>query len=586
MINKASSGCSEPNLGFGLLPWFLWSLPCFPSALWAQSELEKELALDYEQGWLNVETSTFLEATQTETWLSRERLGFSGSQNNGLKAWKRDLDTLPWPSSHKIKALERLQEINALPNNPWFWLSLPWMDSQKAHAWARIFNQHVWFGNQEQILQKGITVDGMWGLNLMAQESSLLQYRIQHIHQNLRWALGWDNRKTPTNSLSVGGHIQGQWGGIRWILGDFHLESANFLFFQTLRVANFAQPWSLATGREWTRPAIRWATGTPVRGISLQTTKPWGRLLWSVYQVNSGDRVPWFQNLSYEHRKGRWEYGVQGGLLTNQGRIGGHGAFNGKNFRWHGNLLWIPANRYQNGSLGQCWSLLLTPHPRWSLGLRYRLSEPIQDPVRALSIPKTTPQMDTQRILNALWQLRPYWNLAFRVQNQEFGMDLTATKGPLRSFRWFMIYQNTQNNKHVLRQYLRIPWKSGPHLQGDVQFTTAQSWHGIQPNNNCVILAYNTLWQLQNKSDIRIRVGQTWVISGPEGEALMVREEHRFGTAWWRGSQAQLRFHASIQGRSKGTGWRFWLRRVVDSESVRWECSLRLTQRWTDESYH
>ena len=86
MINKASNGCSEPNLGFGLLPWFLWSLPCFPSALWAQSELETELALDYEQGWLNVETRTFLEATQTETWLSRERMGFGGSQNNGLKA--------------------------------------------------------------------------------------------------------------------------------------------------------------------------------------------------------------------------------------------------------------------------------------------------------------------------------------------------------------------------------------------------------------------------------------------------------------------------------------------------------------------
>ncbi|MFZ9681038.1 MAG: hypothetical protein ACO3CL_06410, partial [Bacteroidia bacterium] len=388
---KASSGSCEPHLGLGLLPWFLWSLPCFPSALWAQSELENELALDYEQGWLNVETSTFLEATQTETWLSRERLGFSSSRNQDWMAWKQDLDSLTWPTNHKINALERLKEFNAQPDNPWFWLSLPWMDSQKAHAWARIFDRQVLFGNQGQVLPKGITVEGIHGLNFKSPEAALLQYRIQQIHQKLRWAMGWDNRNTPKNSLSVGGHIQGQWTGIRWIIGDFHLESANFLFFQTLRVANFTQPWNLPTGREWTRPAIRWATGNPVRGISMQTTKPWGRLLWSVYQAKSGHRIPWFHNLSYEHRNGRWEYGVQGGGLTNQVRIGGHGAYNGNNFRWHGNLLWIPGNRYQSGSFGQCWSLLLTPHPRWTLGLRYRLSEPTQDPVRALSIPQATP---------------------------------------------------------------------------------------------------------------------------------------------------------------------------------------------------
>jgi hypothetical protein len=550
--------------------------------------LETELALDYEQTWLNLESSTFLEPTQTETWLRRDVVGFRPSTSPGLMAWKLALDSLPWPLIHKIKTLERLQQTNAQPENPWFWLSLPWMDSMVAYPWAQLFARHSLFGTQGAATPNGFLVEGIRGLQSTPLESSLFQYRIQRTHQQSRWALGWQNRGPSQGYPGMGGYIQGQWAGLRWILGDFHLESANFLFFQTLRLANFTQPWNLNTGREWTRPAIRWPAGTPVRGLSLQATRPWGRMLWTGYKAKTGNSIPWFQNLSFEHQKGRWEYGMQGALLPYQGRLGGHAVWNGNNFRWHGNLLWIPSNRYGPGALGQCWSLVLTPHPRWTLGLRYRVSQPTQDPARALTIPKAGPPRDTQRILNALWQMKPYWNLAFRVQNQECGVDIAATKGPLRQFRYFLIYQQPreQQSKHLLRQYLRIPLKNGPQVQGDVQFSMAQSWFGVHPLNSSVILAYNTLWMPGNKAKIRVHWGQTWLIAGPEGEALMVREDQRFGTAWWRGSQPQLRLHASIQGRSKGTSWRFWFRWVEDQEGDRWECSLRLTQRWTDESYH
>jgi len=583
--------------GPGALGCLFLSLPWIPVSLWAQSELETEQALEQEQTWLKDEPIPLLESYRTETWLNQERGGGIDPQGIGLERWRKSLDSMPWTENQKNTAYQRLRQPNAQKCNPWYWMGLPWMDTVTARIWAGFFAPCSLFGTSGRATSQNFTkfeaVSGwLWDCNTLKAETpwqhSLLQYRVNQQTDELRWALGWEYRPNDRILESFGGYFDGNNAKNRWILGDFHLQSANLLFFQTVSLPAFVQPWHHPPGSEIPRPSVRWSSGTQVRGLSLQRITPWGRWIWSGYIPKSQTTHPFMQSLTFERHKGRLEQSWQAALLQNHWRIGGNLAWHGLNYRIQWNGLWSPTQEEHSARLGRLWTLILTPHPRWSFGIRHRTSFHTNDPSKSFPESKTRPEPDSVSMMNAVWQMKPYWNLAFRIEKNTIGLEAASSKGPLQNFRYLLLFnQASKNNpRPTLRQYLRLPWTNGPTKSGEVQVGFSQSWVKSEHTRHSLVLAHQVLWRLKGPSNLKVRLGQTWIIAGPEGETIMVQEDQRFGNTWWRGSSTQWRLTASLQGRSKGISWRLWARRVQDENGSRWECSLRLTQRWTDESYH
>lgn len=573
------------------------SLPCLPLHLWAQSELETEQALEQEQLWLGEGPDPMMDGNRTKAWLKQEGRGSRHPIRGVGLAWEKALDSMPWSPDQKAATYQRFKQSGAQPCNPWYWLALPWMDTSTARAWSGLFAPCSWLGpSSGSAIKDATTLEAVsaWTLDQTASihkspiGHSLLQYRINQNSEYLRWALGWEYRPSNSKNEAFGGYIEGNNSKFRWILGDFHLLSANLLFYQTLRLPSFVQPWQHPPGIELSRPSIRWSSGHQVRGLSVQHATRWGRLIGSGYVPNTRGWQPLIQSLTFERQQGRLEQSWQLAHLHYQWRLGGNLAYHGVNYRLQWNGLWSPTNHLLKGSLGRLWTLVLTPHPRWSLGIRHGKVYLPNDPARSLPLKQGTLEPDSVSMINAVWQLKPFWNLAFRVEPQAVGLEATSIKGPLQNFRYFLLFQQatTKNPRLRIRQYLRLPWNLHPSHSGDVQVGYTCSWMESEPTRQSLVLAHQILWRRKAGSELKLRLGQSWILAGTEGETIQVREDQRFGNTWWRGSSPQWRLTASLQGRSQGIGWRLWIRRVQDEDGIRWECSLRLTQRWTDESYH
>jgi len=597
MIFEPSFFWRDPLRGPGALGCLVLSLPCMPLILCAQSELETEQALDQEQSWLGEGPAPLLDSYRTEAWLKQDGKVSLGHVRAGWGAWVKSIESLPWTAQQKEATYQRLKQSEAQPCNPWYWMALPWMDPITARYWSGLFEPCSLFGPPGSETTVGATTleavsSWIWDRHrwkgVSPPEHSLLQYRLDQKYQGLRWALGWEYR--PSNPLkeTFGGYLEWKKAKNRWILGDFHLQTANLLFYQTMRLPSFVQPWQHPPGSEITRPSIRWSTGNQVRGLSLEHRTPWGRWIWSGFVPNTQGRHPLMQTLSFERQKGQLEQSWQGGLLQKSWRLGGNVAWHGANYRLQLNGLWMPPALELNGHIGRLWTLVLTPHPRWSFGIRHSKVYHTNDPAKSFPMTQAIAEPESLSILNAVWQLKPFWNLAFRVDHHAVGLEAASIKGPLQNFRYFLLFHQatTKNPRYSVRQYLRLPWTIHPSQSGEVQVGYTHSWMEDEATRHNLVLAHQMLWRRKTGSDLKLRLGQSWLLAGAEGETIMVREDQRFGNTWWRGSSTQWRLTASLQGRSHGTGWRLWIRRIQDEDGARWECSLRLTQRWTDESYH
>ena len=246
-------------------------------------------------------------------------------------------------------------------------------------------------------------------------------------------------------------------------------------------------------------------------------------------------------------------------------------------------------------------TLVMTPHPHWTLGLRWSKlshgSEALRSFSIALPIEGTRQSLD----INTLWSPVHNWSITFRSHwleegpIQGYGNHFTAwnrglegrmLKGPFKDSRYTMIYKQAGRGRqgNYLFQYLRMPWPLSQRKgleQGMSGFV--QVAHGYSnPNQQTWVIAYNLLWKRIFRTQSDLKIGQTWVIAGPEGEHVTVREDQSFGTGWWTGSSGQYRFTASLQGRSGGNGWRLWVRRTKDDGHIRWECGLTFSQRWNE----
>ncbi|MFM7747038.1 MAG: hypothetical protein ACKO7X_03875, partial [Bacteroidota bacterium] len=249
----------------------------------------------------------------------------------------------------------------------------------------------------------------------------------------------------------------------------------------------------------------------------------------------------------------------------------------------------------------QLHTLIMTPHPSWILGLRWSKLSQGTEASRIFSITLPTEGRRQSLDLNALWSTVPYWSLTLRSHwveegpDQQFGSQFIAwnrglegriLKGPFKDSRFTMIYKQAERGRQgdYLFQYLRMPWPL-PQRKGLDQGMSGylQIGHGYSnPHQQTWVIAYNLLWKRVFRTQVDLKVGQTWAIAGPEGERVTVREDQSFGTGWWTGSSGQYRFTASLQGRSGGNGWRLWVRRIDDDEYIRWESGLTFSQRWNE----
>jgi len=246
-------------------------------------------------------------------------------------------------------------------------------------------------------------------------------------------------------------------------------------------------------------------------------------------------------------------------------------------------------------------TLIMTPHPRWSLGLRWSKLSQGTEASRIFSITLPTVGRRQSLDLNALWSPVPYWSLTLRSHwveegpEQQFGSQFIAwnrglegrmLKGPFKDSRYTMIYKQAERGRQgdYLFQYLRMPWPLHQRKGLDQGMSGyLQIAHGYSTaHQQTWVIAYNLLWKRVFRTHADLKIGQTWAIAGPEGERVTVREDQSFGTGWWTGSSGQYRFTASLQGRSGGNGWRLWVRRIEDEDHIRWESGLTYSQRWNE----
>lgn len=255
----------------------------------------------------------------------------------------------------------------------------------------------------------------------------------------------------------------------------------------------------------------------------------------------------------------------------------------------------------QAWALSQLHTLVLTPHSHWSIGLR--LSKISQRSEAAGWVNSDWPTNAKRQSfdINAQWSPVPSWSITARShwieekQDQHHGfrniswvrgLDGKLLKGPFRDGRYTMIYKEGERGRqgYYLFQYLRLPWPStGPRGEKQGLGGYLQIAHGYsKPSQQTWALAYQMLWKRIFRTGADLKIGQTWVIAGSEGEQVTVREDYSFGAGWWTGSSRQYRFTASLQGRGGGYGWRLWLRRIEDELALRWETGLTFTQRWDE----
>ena len=249
----------------------------------------------------------------------------------------------------------------------------------------------------------------------------------------------------------------------------------------------------------------------------------------------------------------------------------------------------------------QLHTLVITPDPSWSMGMRW--SKRPQGTEASSIFSRTLPtECELQSLeLNAVWSPLPYWSLSLRSHWVEEGPDQSIgghfiawnrgldgriLKGPLKDSRYTMIYKEAERGRQgdYLFQYLRMPWPLAQRkelaqgMSGYIQVA-----HGYSnPQQQTWAIAYNMLWKRVFRTQVDLKIGQTWAIAGPEGERVTVREDHSFGTGWWTGSSEQYRFTASLQGNTGGNGWRLWVRRIDDDENIRWESGFTYSQRWSE----
>jgi len=588
--------------------------------MWAQSELEEDNAESASQAVAS--QHPLLDPmpdrdTDLHRWWENQKEGHHGLdfRFRRIQGWPHSLQRELGLNDRHLREIDSLAMRGGVPDNPWFWMILPWMDAGTAlrlhEFWSR---GHSFIQNESSGGKSGLEFMGrLKGLvpnkGRMQPLEEQWQYRLRLV--NPRWNGALNLEKTwelPQGRIS-GGYLHGKANNKEWILGDFHLQSGNALFLQTLRIPAFAHPWDHLPGKEGPRSSPRMSFGNQVRGIAL--TLPLGRTTshleavhslnptfpaWAfagTLHLNLPEGVAGLQSAVLRpltpvktETGGSLDLEMLGGLnLTSQRR----------NYFVQSNLLVHPKSQGQGLTLSGMHTCILTPHPRWSLGLRWSRVQPSSEAVQALN-PYLKANQGKQRIsLNAQWAVMPSTSLGWRHEQESsqagwsgmsyyHGLELQQSKGPLKNSRYTLLVRpsRTKGQGQTVGQYLRLPWHVGPQTEGHVQVGHASR----RPEHQGWALSHQWWWKQMLRSDLDLRFGQTWVLEGPLGEPITVREEQSFGSGWWTGSGPQFRTSIGVQSRRGRIGWRLWLRRVRDHDGTHWEASLRLTQRWTNESYH
>jgi hypothetical protein len=251
--------------------------------------------------------------------------------------------------------------------------------------------------------------------------------------------------------------------------------------------------------------------------------------------------------------------------------------------------------------LSQLHTLVLTPHPHWSMGIRWSRLLRGSEAIGWVNSAWPSENMHQSLDINMQCSPVPHWSITARLHWAEdgsdqnhvdrhiawtSGLDGRILKGPFKDGRYTMIYKQAEQGRlgYYLFQYLRLPWPCpAPRRENHSMGGFVQIAHGYsKPSQQTLVLAYNLLWKRILSTDVDLKIGQTWVIAGIQGERVTVREDQSFGAGWWTGSSSQYRFTASLQGRVGASGWRLWVRRIKDEPALRWETGLTFSQRWDE----
>lgn len=645
--------------------------------LWAQSDLDQDNAQIQEQilvtqhPMLEDMPDRCVQSVLNLPWIIKNRLPW----NKSLEALTKDTLGL----SHKqCKAMDSLVRVYGRPTHAAFWMMIPWMEAATAFAFQRAMDREFpIIDMHSRILKSGIDI--FYGTRYVRTlheydepvYDERWQYRIGHQFRNIGWVMTFEKPTDRSIADLPGFFMQGKRELTQWLIGDFHPQSGNRLFHNTLRIPAFANPWAHLPGTEIPYASSRMNGGNQVRGLALQTAWRHHLLVMNSYALGSFHiphsdsatevksayvpikqrKILWIHSMAWQMEKPWGIFGLQSALpsvltipsawnptiLTTQSlqpnnpliapdqfskdlqTFGINYHIQRRNYFFQSNLAIHPAisekplnknqDPYAHSSLdipqaldiSQLHTLIITPHPHWSLGMRWSKLSQGSEAKHSINLlwPKEGPRQALD--LNAQWSPVPYWSITMRSHWVEEGpihrdgdrfiawnrgLEGRILKGPFKESRYTMIYKQAERGSQgdYLFQYLRMPWpisaqRGDDHGRGGyVQIT-----HGYSsPAQQTWALAYNILWRRIFRTRADFKMGQTWVIAGSEGERVTVREDQSFGAGWWTGSSGQYRFTASLQGRSGSNGWRFWVRRIEDEETLRWETGLAFSQRWNE----
>jgi hypothetical protein len=643
--------------------------------LMAQSELELDNARIQEQliatqhPMLEDSPDSWEQSGFVLSWLIPNRLPW----NKAMRTLA--LDTLLL-SQEQCRAMDSLVKIYGRPTHAAFWMMNPWMSGQGALAFQRALDRE--FPNLEQRNQPmksgieffyGTLVDPF---NKSYNELALLQrwqYRIRHQFRNIGLSITLEKSINQDLAGIPGFFIQGKRGSVRWVIGDFHLQSENRLFHNTLRMPAFSNPCGHFPGSEILSASSRMISSNQVRGLGLQTSWNGAILVLRSFAAGVMDEVPYPLNTiqdstTYNHNSLAWMHtsslqmhktwgviGIQSALTSTlkiprswnplvmvtpnrlfdliiqpPPKFSDHLHFMGINYRvqkhnffFQGNWSVHPPKREEpvnntpiqgnsprlsfqsSWDISQILTLVLTPHPAWSLGMRWTKLAQGDEIQRTMNF--VWPKEGNRKMMdfNLQWSPKLLWSITLRSHWIEEGPGLGAgnsfmswnrglegriLKGAFKESRYTILYQQPKrgDQRDYLFQYLRMPWphhgskEEQTHFDGFVQFA-----HGYSsPQKQTWAIAYNIFWKRIFHKRADLKVGQTWVIAGPEGERVTLREDQSFGAGWWTGSDRQYRFTASVQGRGSAGGWRLWARQIKQDDNLRWETGISYSQRWDE----
>lgn len=656
-----------------------WFISMFGQAkmAWAQSDLDQDNAQIQEQILSSLHPMLEDMPDRWETsfmnlpWINPRRIPW----NQSLKALAMDSLGIGFLQR---KSMDSLVRAHGRPDHAAFWMMLPWMEGSTALAFQQMLDKEF---PVTELHLRGIKpgMDIQFGTRLISAANEKIvsaynerwQYRIRQKFGQIGCAITLEKATEQNIPGLPGFYVQGKTGALQWILGDFHTQSGNRLFHNTLRIANFTNPWAHLPGTDIPLASCRMNSGNQVRGLSLQSVLGPHLLVTNSYALRrvhrldadlaSDPRIPsladyqpntlWIHSMAWQIQKPWGGLGLQSAwpswlkippswdsslfaarstelppsnahqeMISEELKcLGFNIHIQKQNYFFQSNLLAQPSgpikalNKEASPSgqfyglnlpdlyISQLHTLVLTPHPQWSMGLRWSRLYPGREATRWVNSVWPQGSMRQSLDINTQWSPIPYWSITWRshwveespnlLYGERFiawtnGLDGRILKGPFKDGRYTMIFKKDGPGRqvHYLFQYLRLPWpytaprKEDRGLSGFIQFAHGYS----KPSQQTWALAYNMLWKRIFRTDTDLKIGQTWVIAGAEGERVTVREDQSFGAGWWTGSSRQYRFTASLQGRSGGYGWRLWVRRIEDELALRWETGMTFSQRWEE----